>query len=265
MLLQDRTAIIFGGSGAIGGAIARVMAREGARVFLGGRSPDKLDRAASDIRAAGGAAETFIFDALDEQGTIDRVAEIAGRVGGLDIAVHATGFPHDQGTELQDVSLADFMHTVDTFLPALFVMAKSVTPHMGQRRPGVILTLVPPVGRMAMPRHLSHIVTCAAEEAFVRALASELGPKNIRVVCLKSHAITGAIAAGSYTREIFAPKAAASGISVDEWLGAAASGTMLGRLPTLSQVAETAAFMASDHAGAMTGTFVNMTAGAAPD
>jgi 3-oxoacyl-[acyl-carrier protein] reductase len=197
MLLQERTAIIFGGSGAIGGAIARVMAREGAHVFLGGRSTEKLNRAAKDIRAAGGVAETFVFDALDEQGTVDTVARLAERAGGVDIAVHATGFPHNQGKEMLDLCLAEFMRSVDTFLPALFVMSKSVAPHMGRRRPGVILTLVPPAGRMALPGHLSHVVTCAAEEAFVRVLASELGPNNIRVVCLKSHAITGAIAAGS--------------------------------------------------------------------
>jgi 3-oxoacyl-[acyl-carrier protein] reductase len=265
MLLQDRNAVIFGGSGAIGGAIARVMAREGAHVFLAGRSPEKLGRVASDIRAAGGVAETFVFDALDERGTIDLVARISAKAGGIDIAFHATGFPHDQGTELQDLSLAEFMRGVDTFLPALFVMSKSVAPHMGRRRPGVILTLVPPAGRMALPGHLSHVVTCAAEEAFVRVLASELGPKNIRVICLKSHAITGAIAAGSYTREVFAAKAEEARLSVDDWLGGAAEGTMLGRLPTLSQVAETAAFMASDHASAMTATFINITAGAVTD
>jgi NAD(P)-dependent dehydrogenase (short-subunit alcohol dehydrogenase family) len=265
MLLQDCNAVIFGGSGAIGGAIARVMAREGARVFLGGRSPEKLRLVATDVRAAGGVAETFVFDALDERGTIDRVADISSRAGGIDIAVHATGFPHDQGTTLADLSLAEFMRGVDTFLPALFVTSKSVAPHMGKRRPGVILTVVPPAGRMALPGHLSHVVTCAAEEAFVRVLASELSAKNIRVICLKSHAISGAIANGSYTREIFATKADDAGLSVDDWLDGAAAGTMLGRLPTLSQVAETAAFMASRHASAMTATFINMTAGAVTD
>ncbi len=265
MLLQDCNAVIFGGSGAIGGAIARVMAREGARVFLGGRSPEKLRRVATDVRAAGGVAETFVFDALDERGTMKRVADISASAGGIDIAVHATGFPHDQGTTLADLSLAEFMRGVDTFLPALFITSKSVAPHMGKRRPGVILTVVPPAGRMALPGHLSHVVTCAAEEAFVRVLASELSTKNIRVLCLKSHAISGAIANGSYTREIFAMKADDAGLSVDDWLDGAAAGTMLGRLPTLSQVAETAAFMASRHASAMTATFINMTAGAVTD
>lgn len=51
------------------------------------------------------------------------------------------------------------------------------------------------------------------------------------------------------------------GMGVQDWLGGAAQGTVLGRLPTLSQVAETAGFLASDHAGAMTATVVNLTAG----
>jgi NAD(P)-dependent dehydrogenase (short-subunit alcohol dehydrogenase family) len=94
-----------------------------------------------------------------------------------------------------------------------------------------------------------------------RALASELGPRNIRVICLRLHAIAGAVAAGSYTVDIFQPKARAAGLSVAAWLEGAAGTTMLGRLPTLTQIAETAAFLVSDHAGAMTGTVVDVTAG----
>ena len=61
--------MIFGGSGAIGSAVAQAMAREGAHVCLGARSQEKLDRAASIIRTAGGTVETFITDTrYDEQG-----------------------------------------------------------------------------------------------------------------------------------------------------------------------------------------------------
>jgi NAD(P)-dependent dehydrogenase (short-subunit alcohol dehydrogenase family) len=115
---------------------------------------------------------------------------------------------------------------------------------------------------MAMPGHLGHIVGCAGTEAFTKALASELGPRNIRVICVRSHAIVDAVQAGSYTREVFEPKAQAMGVTVEQWLAGAAQGTMLKRLPTLAQIAEVMAFLASDNAGAMTATVVNMTAGA---
>ena len=67
---------------------------------------------------------------------------------------------------------------------------------------------------------------------------------------------------GSYTGEIFTAKAQSMGITVAQWLGGAAQSTMLGRLPTLTQIAEVMTFLASDHAGAITATVVNITGGA---
>lgn len=260
-----RTAIIFGGSGAIGGAVARVLAREGVHVFIGARNQDRLEAVAEDIGAAGGSAETFTADVLDERQTIDTVARLAGQRDGIDIAMNATGFMHDQGTGIEDLSLAEFMRPLNSFLPALFITSKAVVPHMGKRRPGVIVTLTAPTARLAIPGHLGHTVATAGEEAFARVLASELGPKNIRVVCLRCHAIADAAQAGSYTARLFLPKAKALGLTGPEWMAGAAGGTMLGRLPTLSQVAETVAFLTSDHANAMTASVVNMTAGLVAD
>ena len=265
MLTAGKTAVIFGGSGAIGGEAARVLAREGARVFIGARNRDRLDRVAREIREAGGTAEVFTVDVRDESATAAQVARIGDGVDGIDISLNATGFMHDQGTGIEALSLAEFMRPVNAFLPALFITSKAVVPHMGKRRTGVILTLTAPASRLAIPGHLAHIVTSAAEEAFARVLASELGPRNIRVVCLRSHAIADAIEAGSYTAELFSPKADAMGLTAGEWVAGAAASTMLGRLPTLSQAAETIAFLASDHANSMTATVVNMTGGLVVD
>jgi 3-oxoacyl-[acyl-carrier protein] reductase len=66
MLLENKTAIVYGGSGSVGGAVARAFAREGATVFLAGRTLATLEEVAEEIRAAGGEAETAQVDALDE-------------------------------------------------------------------------------------------------------------------------------------------------------------------------------------------------------
>jgi 3-oxoacyl-[acyl-carrier protein] reductase len=71
MLLDDKRAVIYGGGGSIGGAVARAFAREGAKVFLAGRTRATLEEVAEAIRATGGAAETAAVDALDEQ-AVDR-------------------------------------------------------------------------------------------------------------------------------------------------------------------------------------------------
>ena len=66
MLLRSKVAVVYGGGGVVGGAAARAFAKAGARVFLAGRSPEKLEAVARDVVAAGGMAETALVDALDE-------------------------------------------------------------------------------------------------------------------------------------------------------------------------------------------------------
>ncbi|MBF6222471.1 SDR family oxidoreductase [Nocardia abscessus] len=267
LLLENKNAVIYGGGGAIGGAIARVFAREGARVFIAGRTQAKLDAVARDITAAGGAVETAQVDVFDQQAVETHADAIAATAGSIDIALNAVSVMHDQGTLLADLSLEEFMRPIDGFLRTLFITSKAVTRHMGRERPGVILTLSEPGSKLAIGGILGHSVSAAGKEAFSRNLAAELAPSNIRVIGIRPHAVIDAPAAGSYTKDLFEPIAAAAGLSVQELLegGAMAQGTLLKRLPTLSEIAETAAFLASDRAGAMTGAIANLSGGALVD
>jgi len=265
MYLDGKTAIIFGGGGAIGGATAEAMARDGARVFIAGRTKERLQAVAGAIRSAGGSVETDVVDVMDATAVTGYAASVASRTGGIDVALNATAFLHDQGTPLSDLTLDTFMTPVDAFLRSLFITSKAVAPRMGGSRPGVILTLSAPGGKMAAGGHLGHCVSCAGIEAFSRVLADEMGPRNVRVICVRPHAIADAPGAGSYTRDLFRSKAAAMGLDLDQWLDAAARGTMLGRLPRLAEVAETMAFLASARAGAMTAAVINLSAGTITD
>ena len=262
MAMHGKVAVIFGGSGAIGSTTAGVLAREGVQLWLGGRSQQKLDVVAERLRKAGGNIETFTVDVLDEASVTGSIEKLLSQAGGIDLMVNATGFMHQQGKSVEDLTLAEFREGFAPFLTAQFTIAKAAARHMGGERAGCLISVVAPAARMAMPGHAGHIVGCAGIEAFTKAVASELGPKNIRVLCLRSHAIVDAVEAGSYTREVFEPKAKEMGLTVEEWLGGAAQSTVLKRLPTLAQVAEMIVFLASVHAAAMTGSVVNMTAGA---
>jgi NAD(P)-dependent dehydrogenase (short-subunit alcohol dehydrogenase family) len=261
-LLSGKAAVIYGGSGAIGAAVARVFVREGASVFLVGRTQQRLDKIAGDLAAAGGKVEIATLDVFDENAVTEHAREAAAKAGGIDVVVNATSTVHDQGTELSGLSQDAFMLPIDSFMRPLFITSKAVAPHIGTRRQGVILNLTAPAAKMTVPGHLGHIVSCAAIEAFSRALAGELAPQNVRVLAVRPHAIADAPEAGSYTGAVFAPKAAAAGISVAQWLEGAAATTMLKRLPTLAEVAETIGFLASDRASSMTAAVANLTAGA---
>ena len=107
MLLENKTAIVYGGGAAIGGAAARTFAREGARVHLTGRTPATLDAVAEEIRAAGGTADTARVEALDQPAVRQHADAVAARTGRIDIALNAIGNRHVQGTPFAELSLDD--------------------------------------------------------------------------------------------------------------------------------------------------------------
>ena len=85
MLLENKNAVIYGAGGSIGGAVARAFAREGARVFLAGRTPATLEAVAQEIRSAGGRADAAQVDALDERAVDEHADAVAADAGGIDI------------------------------------------------------------------------------------------------------------------------------------------------------------------------------------
>jgi 3-oxoacyl-[acyl-carrier protein] reductase len=263
LLLENKNAVIYGGGGAIGGAVARACARAGARVFLAGRTRAKLEAVARDIDESVEVAEV---DALDERAVNEHADAVAAKAGSIDIALNAVGFMHVQGTPFAELPLEDFLHPINAFTRTNFITAQAVARHMTKNGSGVILTLSTSGSRLVGPGFLGYGTTCAAIEGMSRLLAAELGPSGVRVICLRPDAIPEAASSGSYSRDVFRPAAEQAGVSVQQMLEQAANErTLLGRLPTLAQVADTAVFVASDEAGAMTGAVANLTCGAVPD
>jgi 3-oxoacyl-[acyl-carrier protein] reductase len=259
MMLENKTALIYGGGGAIGGAVARAFAGAGARVYLAGRTKARLEKVANDI---GGAASVAEVDALDEHAVAEHVDAVAADAGGIDIAMNAVSFPHVQGAPVTELTFDEVWHPIDTFVRTNLITAMAVARHMAARRSGVILTLSTP--RVMPPGVVGYGTTCAAIEAMTQRLAVDLGPSDVRVVCLRPHAISDAPSHGSYTNELFAQWAAEAGVSVEEMLVQWGENmTLRGRLPTLAQVADTAVFVASDSAGPITGKVVDLTGGTA--
>ncbi len=110
MLLTNKNAVIYGAGGAIGGAIARAFAREGAKVFLTGRSLLSVEAVASDILAAGGVAETAQVDALDELAVEKHLSAVVEKAGGIDISLNTISLPQRgvQGIPLVELSSEGF-------------------------------------------------------------------------------------------------------------------------------------------------------------
>jgi NAD(P)-dependent dehydrogenase (short-subunit alcohol dehydrogenase family) len=262
MLLENRTAVIYGAGGAIGGAVARAFAREGARLFLTGRYVAKVDAVATEIVAAGGAAETARVDALDEKAVEDHLTTAVESAGGVDVSFNAIGpGPAPGRRHLTELAGDAFARPIAFYTSANFITATAAARHMSGQGSGVIVTLTAVPGRMPANLIGGSAPAWAAVEAFSRFLALELGPAGIRVVCLRSHAIPET----PLIEENFATAGPAAGVTPTESQGTLEQGTLLKRLPTLAEVADTAAFIASDRAGAMTATVANLSAGSITD
>jgi 3-oxoacyl-[acyl-carrier protein] reductase len=259
MLLENKNAVIYGAGGAIGGAVARAFAREGAKVFLAGRTRAKLDAVAKDIATAGGVTETAEVDALDEQAVDKHLDALIQKAGRIDISFNAVGFQEIQGIPLIDLSLEDFVFPITAWSTTVFLTGRAAARRMAQQGSGVILTINAPSGHEALSGGFA--AACATVETLSRTLAAEVGPRGVRVLCLQPNAIPESAA----LRESVAQHARGMGVEFEEVLASLANETLLRRLPTLEEVANVAAFMASDRAGVMTGTVIKLNCGSLVD
>jgi NAD(P)-dependent dehydrogenase (short-subunit alcohol dehydrogenase family) len=252
MLLENRNAVIYGGGGTIGSAVARAFAREGATVHLAGRTASTLDAVANEIRAAGGSAETAVVDALDEAAVDAHADAVSADAGSLDISFNLIAHGDVQGTPLAEMALADFEAPVHNAVRTMFLTARAAARHMTRQGSGVILVF----GGYGDPLREHSLgglqVAFQAQEALKRNLAAELGPHGIRVVTLQ----TGGIPE-SMTR---APAELREQVRT-----ATEARTLTGRAATLADVGNAAVFAASDWAAPFTGTKLNITAGAYVD
>jgi len=246
MLLENKVAVIYGAGGSIGGAVARAFAREGARVFLAGRTKAKLAKVADAIRTQGGAADTAVVDALDEQSVDEYVDEVAKKAGHIDISFNLISVG-DVQKPLMELTVADFLQPITTAMRTHFLTTRAAARHMVKRGSGVILAFGGG-GPQTQPGLGGFKIALDALEGLRRQWAVELGPHGIRVVTLKTGGIPESIPDTLPER--------------DEIINSLLPGTLLKRAATLADVGNVAAFVASDQARTITATEVNISCGA---
>lgn len=139
MLLEGKHAVVYGGAGAIGSAVAQEFAREGATVYLAGRTLATLDAVAGRIRAAGGTPETAQVDALDASAVNAHSDAVAASAGSIDICLNVISHGDVQGTPLVEMPLADFERPVHNAVRTNFLTSTAAARHMINQRAGVIL------------------------------------------------------------------------------------------------------------------------------
>jgi NAD(P)-dependent dehydrogenase (short-subunit alcohol dehydrogenase family) len=263
VLLKNKAAVIYGAGGAIGSAVARTFAREGASLFLTDYSLAKVKAVAEEIAAGDGFVEAAEVDALDEKAVNEHLNKVVDTFGSVDISFNAVGLRNTtlQGVSLVDLDLDQFMKPIAVHVQANFVTARLAGRRMAAKGSGVIMTVTSIPSRVAIPRMGGVAVAMAAEEALIRDLSVELAPQGVRVLGVRTQGMpdSGTI------EEVFGLHAKAYGITTEQFRNQSAELTHRRRLPTLQELAEVVTFTASDRASAMTATMVNLSLGAIAD
>ena len=256
--LENKVAVVYG-DGTVGRTIAKAFAREGASVFLAGRTSAKLKTIANEILAAGQSIEIAQLDALQEQAVEKHLSQVIQKTGKIDISFNAIGIPQKgiQGIPLTEMSVESFSQPITTYTRSHFITARTAARQMVKQGNGVILMHIPNASRVSVPFVGGMVPAWAALEALCRSLSVECGQFGVRTVCL----LTTGIPETSLIDEVWDIHGRAHGVSFEQFNAGMQNMTHLRRLTTLKELIDGALFLSSDDGSAMTGTALNLTAG----
>jgi 3-oxoacyl-[acyl-carrier protein] reductase len=258
-LLTHKHAVIFGAGGAIGTAMAKEFAAQGATVFLSGRRLAAIEQLAQEIHQNGGIAYAAEVNALDEQAVRAYLDRVAQEAGSIDILLNVMGpqaKDYGEGTSTLELPLEQFLLPLSTLVPSQFITARAAARHMVRQQGGVILfvTAVPARGT---PNSTAIGSAFGAMESLLRCLAADLGQASVRVVGIRS----GGMVDTRTIQQAFENVAHQLQVSKAQVVARSEQATLLGRLPTVADTARLAAFLASDGARTLTGAIVNASSG----
>ena len=256
--LEDKVAIVYG-DGSIGSAMARSFASEGAKVFLTGRTINKLMAVSEEILTNGGFIETAKVDALNEKEVDEHLNDVIAKAGRIDISFNAVGLTQNNAHDIPliELSLEDFFRPITIYTRSHFITARSAARHMVKQGFGVILMHTPNASHISPPFVGGLVPAWAAIEALGRSLSVECGPKGVRTVCL----LTTSIPETPLINEVWNRRARSHGITFEQIQETIEGMTHRKRLTTLKELTDAAVFVASDEGSAITGTIFNLTAG----
>lgn len=243
MRFQGKTALITGSSSGIGRAAALLFAREGADVVINGRDEQKIATVVKEVEALGRRA-------LGIRANVGSFTEVSAMVdqaltafGHLDVLISNAGIFHHQSFLVMTEDEWDAVLTVD--LKGTFNCARAVVGPMAAQRWGRIICVTAISGLTGYPE-MTHIAAAkTGTHGFVKALAREVAPSGITV---------NAVAPGLVDTPILANLS-------PQQLDRFTSETPVGRIGKPEEIAEACAYLASDHAGYITGQILNMSGG----
>jgi 3-oxoacyl-[acyl-carrier protein] reductase len=243
MRLEGKTAIITGSAGGIGLATARKFCSEGAFVAVADLSPERVDAAVAELRAAGGRAEGFVVDVTDRAPVDAMVSRLLETRGRIDALVANAGVTKD--ARLVKMTEAQFDAVIEVNLKGVFHCAQAVAAPMTEQGAGSITIASSVVGLYGNFGQTNYAATKAGVIGFAKTWARELGPRGVRV---------NAVCPGFVRTPILdtVPQPV---------LDKMVAKVPLGRLGSPEEIANVYAFLASDEASYVNGTAIEVSGG----
>lgn len=251
-LLKNKTAVVFGAGGNLGKQVVKAFADHGATVFA-----SDIDEKAL-ISLAG--VTSNVVDALDELAVEAYLEKVVGPSGKLDILVNLSGSDpatYNHGRPATAVSLDQLLIPMKTATGTQFITAKAAHRYMAAQQSGVIIFITSTLSKIAPAWTTALTASHAATEAMAMSLATEWGPEGVRVIGVRSEAMTESPVI-DYT---FTTMGQNIGLSREEMQGWVEEKVPLRRLTRGDETAKAIVLAASDLAGFMTGTFLNHSGG----
>ena len=244
--LKDKIAVVFAASGEIAGAVARSFSHHGAKVYVTARNLNAVKTLAQEIKASGGSAEAAKVDALNESEIDNFLKKVVADNGKLDVVFNGIGVDYNEmgGRPLTTEATFDqFMAPIKKICGSQFLTSRVAAKYMMQAQSaGTILLLTAALSRSKVPNLAGITAASAGIEGLTRVMAAEWGGNGIKVTCI----CAGALMETKRISGWIEASAQQYGIPAEQLIAQYKAFDILKTSPTLKQVGETAAFLASD-------------------